>query len=68
MLTRDEAITRGWFGPVQPSVRPRLGDVVVACRDDWGIFSSVDFPYELTLVGLHGSLTPVEMRIPILVD
>jgi hypothetical protein len=68
VLTREVAIQRGWFGPVIASVLPRLGDVVVACRGDWGIFSSVDFPYELTLVGLHGSLTPVEMRIPILVD
>ena len=30
--------------------------------------ATVDFPYEMRLVGLHGSLTPVEMRIPILVD
>ncbi|WP_151082547.1 alkaline phosphatase family protein [Nocardioides cynanchi] len=68
VLTRETAIRRGWFGPVSASVLPRLGDVVVACRDDWGIFSSVDFPYELTLVGLHGSLTPAEMRIPLMVD
>jgi hypothetical protein len=68
VLTREAAIQRGWFGPVAPAVLPRLGDVVVACRDDWGIFSSVDFPYELKLVGLHGSLTSVEMRIPIMVD
>ena len=29
--------------------------------------SSADFPYEMTLIGLHGSLTPREMHIPILV-
>jgi hypothetical protein len=68
VLTRDEAIARGWFGEVTSPVLPRLGDVVAAARDDWGLFSSVDFPYELRLVGLHGSLTPVEMRIPLLVD
>jgi hypothetical protein len=68
VLTRDEAIARGWFGAVSAPVRPRLGDVVVAARDDWGLFSPADFPYELRLVGLHGSLTPVEMRIPVLVD
>jgi predicted AlkP superfamily pyrophosphatase or phosphodiesterase len=67
VLTRDEAIARGWFGEVSAAVLPRLGDVVVAARDDWGLFSSVDFPYELRLVGLHGSLTPVEMRIPMLI-
>ena len=68
VLTRDEAIGRGWFGRVSAPVLPRLGDVVAAARDDWGLFSSVDFPYELRLIGLHGSLTPVEMRIPLLVD
>ncbi len=68
VLTRDEAIARGWFGAVSPSVLPRLGDVVAAACDDWGLFASVDFPYETRLIGLHGSLTPVEMTIPILLD
>jgi hypothetical protein len=67
VLTRDEAIERGWFGPVAPGVRLRLGDVVAAAHDDWALMSSKDFAYEMTLVGLHGSLTPREMYIPILV-
>ncbi len=67
VLTRDEAIARGWFGPVVPGVRLRLGDVVAAAHDDWALMSSRDFAYEMTLVGLHGSLTPREMNIPILV-
>ncbi|MGB0099984.1 MAG: nucleotide pyrophosphatase/phosphodiesterase family protein [Nocardioides sp.] len=68
VLTRTEAIGRGWFGPVSPAVLPRLGDVVVAAHDDLAVLSSVDFPYEATLVGLHGSLTPDEMLIPLLVS
>ena len=68
VLTREEAIRRGWFGPVRAAVLPRLGDVVVAGRGDHAIFSSQDFAYETTLVGLHGSLTPDEMLVPILVD
>ncbi|MCZ4500816.1 MAG: type phosphodiesterase/nucleotide pyrophosphatase [Marmoricola sp.] len=67
VLARDEAIDRGWFGPVVPQVRQRLGDVVVAARGDLALMSSVDFPYEQTLVGLHGSLTAAEMEIPILI-
>ena len=67
VLTREEAVGRGWFGPVEPGVLPRLGDVVVACHGDTAILSTADFPYEATLVGLHGSLTPDEMLIPILV-
>ena len=68
VLTRDEAVGRGWFGEVDARVLPRLGDVVAAACDDWAMFSSADFPYELRLVGLHGSLTAAEMRIPLLVD
>jgi hypothetical protein len=68
VLTRDEAVLRGWFGALDASVRPRIGDVLVACRDDHAIVSTVDFGYEATLVGLHGSLTPAEMLIPMLVS
>ncbi len=68
VLTRGEAIERGWFGRVDPNVRLRLGDVVAAAHDSWALMSSQDFPYEMTLIGLHGSLTPREMHIPILVS
>lgn len=67
VLTRPEAVRRGWFGAAQATVLPRMGDVVVACRGDLAIVSSVDFPHEARLVGLHGSLTPAEMLIPLLV-
>jgi hypothetical protein len=68
VLTRDEVVERGWFGPVTASVLPRLGDVVVAARGDLAVMSTTDFPYEATLVGFHGSLTPTEMLIPVLVS
>ncbi len=68
VLLREETVARGWFGPVGGAVLPRLGDVMVAATGDFGIFSSVDFSYETSLVGLHGSLTPAEMLIPVLVD
>jgi hypothetical protein len=68
VLTRQQAIARGWFGPVESQVLPRIGDVLVACRGDHAVVSTADFAYESTLVGLHGSLTPDEMLIPMLVD
>lgn len=68
VLTRDDAIARNWFGEVAPGVLPRVGDVLVACRDDAAVVSTADFPYEKLLVGMHGSLTPAEMLIPILVS
>jgi hypothetical protein len=67
VLTREEAVGRGWFGAVDPAVRPRLGDVVVASRGDHSVMSSTAFAYEATLVGLHGSLTSAEMLIPLIV-
>jgi hypothetical protein len=67
VLTREEAVGEGWFGAVEPGVLPRLGDVMVACHGDTAVVSTRDFPYENTLVGLHGSLTSTEMLIPILV-
>lgn len=67
VLTRDEALARGWFGELEPQVRPRIGDVLVAARGDFSVMSSTAFPYEARLVGLHGSLTPAEMFVPILV-
>ncbi len=47
---------------------PADRDVVVACHGTHGVFSSTDFSYETRLVGLHGSLTPDEMLIPLLVS
>ncbi len=67
VVTRDEALRRGWFGELVSDVRPRIGDVLVACRDDFSVLSRSAFPIETKLVGLHGSLTSAEMLIPILV-
>lgn len=66
VLRRQDAIDAGWFGPVvtQRSAK-RIGDVMVAMRDDWAVMTTA-FPQELSLVGMHGSLTPEEMDIPLL--
>ena len=58
----------GVFGTLTPGVRPRLGDVMVAARDDFSVMSGSTFPYEARLIGLHGSLTSAEMLVPILVS
>ncbi|MFT4080984.1 MAG: alkaline phosphatase family protein [Nocardioides sp.] len=68
VITRATAIERGWFGEVTAPVLPRLGDVIVAARGDHAVMSTSRFRYETTLIGLHGSLTPDEMLIPLLVS
>lgn len=64
--TRDEAIDEGWFGAVLPEVTTRYGDLLVAMADDSALMTRTQ-PRELGLVGQHGSLTEVEMTIPLLV-
>lgn len=68
VLTRERAIDEGWFGDVESAVLPRLGDVMVASRSDLAVVSSSRFPYEASLIGLHGSLTDAEMLVPLLLD
>jgi len=65
--TREEAIEEGWFGPVDDDLRERYGHVLVALREDWAVMTRT-MPRELTLVGMHGSLTADEMLVPLLID
>jgi len=68
--TREEAESAGWFGtgPIDDRVRPRFGDVLVAGR---GLFTLVDSrwmsPAERGLIGYHGSLTPDEQQVPLII-
>ena len=64
--TRQEAIDDRWFGEVQPRLADRFGDVLVAMADDGAVLSRT-LPRELDLVGMHGSLTPAELAVPLLV-
>jgi hypothetical protein len=65
--TREEAQSEGWFGRMAPRVADHFGDVVVALRDDWAVFTR-EVPGELSLVGMHGSLTDAEMEIPLICE
>jgi hypothetical protein len=65
LLTREEAIAAGWFGPTVPDhVRPRIGDVVFAARGPVAVTERDVFFIESLLVGHHGSLTPEEQLVP----
>ncbi|MGW2179293.1 alkaline phosphatase family protein [Streptomyces sp. NPDC001732] len=67
VASRDEAIAAGWFGPrIDERVHGRIGDVVAAARDDVVITASVNEPHESAMVGMHGSMTPVEQLVPLL--
>ncbi|WP_425451428.1 alkaline phosphatase family protein [Acidipropionibacterium virtanenii] len=64
VLTADQAIGAGLFGDWDPGLRRRLGDVVVPMRRDWAVMTERE-PNEMGLVGMHGSLTSVEMAVPL---
>ncbi len=68
VVSRDEAIEAGWFGPrVADRVRPRIGDVVAAACAPVGVVQrTVDGPLA-RLVGHHGSLTLEELLVPYVV-
>jgi hypothetical protein len=65
-VSRDEAIDAGWFGPVVAGVTDRIGDVVAAARGSSAVVATVAEPRESRLIGMHGSLTPAEQRVPLL--
>ena len=64
---RSEAVAQGWFGALAPAHLPRIGDVVVVCRDRYVVVASETNRYEARLIGYHGSFTAVEMEIPLIV-
>jgi len=66
-IVATQDATDGWFGPISPEVRGRIGDVVVASLGDFAVFSSVDFSLEMLMSGFHGSVTEDELRIPLLI-
>jgi hypothetical protein len=68
VISRDEAVDGGWFGPqVSPAVLPRIGDVVVAPTGGTAVVSSRAHPREARLVGYHGSITDDEVLVPLVV-
>jgi hypothetical protein len=65
--TRDDATSAGIFGDVTPHAAARIGDVVVAMADRSTVVDSrTQTPGSLSLVGVHGSLTPQELHVPLL--
>ncbi len=66
VLSREQLIDDGWLGPeVSDTARGRLGDVALVAKGDLAFFDRDDTgPFEL--VSRHGSVTPAEMRVPLL--
>jgi hypothetical protein len=68
VLPREEAVARNWFGPIAGHTVERLGDVVVATRGTAAITRSEAEPVISGMPGQHGSLTPAEQLVPLLIS
>ncbi|HEY3683904.1 MAG TPA: alkaline phosphatase family protein [Streptosporangiaceae bacterium] len=74
ILTREEAIAAGWFGPVADGtdgsggfdVTARIGDVLAVPYGPTGFFATRSEPGESRLIGMHGSLEPSDLLVPLL--
>lgn len=67
VATRQNAIDAGWFGPVDPAVAGRIGDVLVAARKSVAYYTEEAFAGRAgRMVGQHGSWTEAETRVPLL--
>ena len=67
VASRDEAIAAGWFGEVDPEVRPRIGDIVVAARKAIAYYDSREAQAKgRNMIGQHGSWSDEELRVPLL--
>lgn len=66
ILSREEAIGAGWFGPVAPELSERIGDVVAAPAGPSAIVATKTEVLESSLIGMHGSLTASDQLVPML--
>jgi predicted AlkP superfamily pyrophosphatase or phosphodiesterase len=67
ILTRDEAIDRGWYGPVvTAAARERIGDLIVLAESDVAIVRRRAESRSSALIGHHGALTDDELLVPLL--
>ncbi|WP_231503092.1 alkaline phosphatase family protein [Blastococcus sp. URHD0036] len=66
VVSREEAVASGVFGPVEDALAARIGDVVALARGSWALTATRQEPGPSRLAAYHGSLTGVELAIPLL--
>lgn len=68
ILETDQLIEAGYFGPkVTDQARQRMGDLMIAARQPIALYDMRHYrPQALQMVGQHGSITPEETQVPLL--
>ncbi|KAA0022771.1 alkaline phosphatase family protein [Antrihabitans cavernicola] len=66
VVSRDDAVSRGWFGPsVTTRSADRIGDVIAVPTGSSAVIRSGAEPLQSRMIGHHGSLTQAEMLVPL---
>lgn len=70
VVTRDEVVAAGWFGPApRPEYLARAGEVIALARGRRMVVDSARQRRDAkVLIGWHGALTPDEAIVPLLLD
>lgn len=66
VVSREDAVASGVFGPVDDALAARIGDVVALARGNWALTATRQEPFPSRLAAYHGSLTATELAIPLL--
>jgi hypothetical protein len=67
VLSRDDAVAAGLFGPtIDPDARRRIGDVVALSLGSGGVVERRKLPRLAAMPGQHGSVTDEELLVPLL--
>jgi len=67
VVTQADADAGGLFGEILEAHRGRIGDVVVAMGGRASVVDSrTQSEQSMALIGVHGSLTPEELQVPLL--
>jgi hypothetical protein len=67
VVTRDDAIAAGLFGPVvSPAAYVRIGDVIALATGNGGVVERRKLPRLSAMPGQHGSLTDDDLLVPLL--
>jgi Type I phosphodiesterase / nucleotide pyrophosphatase len=67
VVSGEQAVAEGWFGPLAAHAADRIGEVVVAMRGTAAVVRSGAEPDLSKLPGQHGSLSAEEQLVPLLV-
>ncbi|MBW3661642.1 MAG: alkaline phosphatase family protein [Actinobacteria bacterium] len=66
VVTREDAVAAGWFGPEpRPEAVLRIGDVIAVAHGDAALVHRRWDPFGGRLPGMHGALTPEEVDVPL---